>query len=139
MAAERDIRDELESPALPGWPFALIAIAVLVFIGLSMGGLWAVFTGNVPDRRQPAAQNPPPPQLQTQAPKDLQHILSAQRARLAGYRWIDHDKKIAAIPIERAMAIIAQRGNDAYAPIGSQGGGPSAASASSNGTSGAPP
>jgi Class III cytochrome C family len=41
-------------------------------------------------------------------------------------------------PIERAMAIIAQRGNDAYAPIGSEGGGPPAASASSNGTSGAP-
>ena len=44
-------------------------------------------------------------------------MLAQQRARLAGYRWIDRDQKIVAIPIDRAMAIIVSRGADAYAPI----------------------
>jgi hypothetical protein len=35
---------------------------------------------------------------------------AAEEAQLHSYRWVDREAGIAAIPIERAMEILAQRG-----------------------------
>lgn len=117
MVARPRPHDELESPILPGWPFILLVACVLLFFGASIGGFWALFEYAVPDRELPQAHEAPQPRLQAYPPADLQKVVAAQKARLQGYRWIDQGQGIAAIPIDRAMAIIAARGSDAYAPI----------------------
>jgi hypothetical protein len=117
MAAKPRPHDVLESSRLPGWPFVSVAAGMLVFLALSIGGLWAVFVAAVPNRLPLPAHVPPAPRLQSDPAADLSAVLAQQRARLAGYRWVDRNKRIAAIPIDRAMAIIAGRGTDAYAPI----------------------
>ena len=117
MAKKPRLHDGLETPRLPGAPLAFTAVGFLVFLAIAIGGLWAVFTTAVPNRVPLPAQLPPQPRLLAHPSAELSHVLAQQRARLSGYRWIDHDKKIAAIPIYRAMAIIAARGTDAYAPI----------------------
>ena len=115
--AEARPHDKLESPRLPGMPFALTAAGVFVFLALAIGGLWTVFVAAVPDRVPQAAQEPPAPRLLANPPIELQSVWAAQSARLQGYHWVDRADRIASIPIDRAMAIVAARGKDAYGPI----------------------
>ncbi len=115
--AEPHPHDELESPHMPGAPFVLTGIGVLAFLALSIGTLWAIFLAAAPGRIPPQAPQPPAPRLLADPPAELHAVWAEQRARLQGYRWVDRTGKIASIPIDRAMAMIAARGSDAYAPI----------------------
>jgi hypothetical protein len=117
MAAEPRMPDELATPRLPGRPFVMLVGGVLMFLGLSVAGLWGVFTISVPNRLPLPAHEPPPPRLQSNPPADLARVLAQQSAALSGYRWVDRGKGLVSIPIDRAMTIIAARGPDAYAPI----------------------
>jgi hypothetical protein len=117
MAARPQPHDSLESPLLPGVPFILLVAGVLVFLAVSIGSLWGIFVSAVPNRTPAPAQQPPQPRLLANPPAELDAILSAQRAKLSGYQWIDREKGIVSIPIDRAMQIIIARGIDAYAPI----------------------
>ena len=40
--------------------------------------------------------------------KNAESILANQAAALTEYRWIDQDKNIVAVPIDRAMEIVVQ-------------------------------
>lgn len=53
---------------------------------------------------------PPSPRLQHSPPLDLQAMLRAQQAEQSRYHWLDRGKGTVAIPIDRAMQIVAQRG-----------------------------
>jgi len=117
MVARPQPHDTLESPILPGVPFMLLVAGVLVFLGVSLGGLWGIFSSAVPDRRPAPAELPPQPRLLANPPVELNAVLAAQRAKLTGYHWVDRAKGIVSVPIDRAMAMIAARGADAYAPI----------------------
>jgi hypothetical protein len=78
----------------------LIALAVL---GISRDGRDALRS----------APTPPPiadgPQLQTAAPLDLAQLRREKNAMLDQYRWLDRDKGVVQIPIERAMELSAAR------------------------------
>jgi hypothetical protein len=52
----------------------------------------------------------PAPDLQVASSLDYQEMRAAEEAQLHSYRWVDREAGIAAIPIERAMEILAQRG-----------------------------
>jgi hypothetical protein len=117
MAAESRHRDDLETPRLSGWPFTALVAAVVVFLAASLGGLWGVFVRDVPNRGQRPAQEPPQPRLLSNPPAELSKVLADQRARLTGYRWTDRGQGLIAVPIDRAMAIVAARGANAYEPI----------------------
>jgi hypothetical protein len=117
MAKKPRLHDGLETPRLPGPPLAFTAVGFLVFLAIAIGGLWTVFATAVPNRVPLPAHLPPQPRLLAHPAVELSTVVAQQRARLSGYRWIDRDRKIAAIPIDRAMAIIAARGSEAYAPI----------------------
>lgn len=43
------------------------------------------------------------------SPAELRALQTAQREQLASYRWVDREKGIAAIPIEEAMRLEAER------------------------------
>lgn len=59
----------------------------------------------------------PPPRLQGDPAGDLRDYQAAQQARLAGYAWADRERGLVRIPVERAMAMIAARGAEAFAPL----------------------
>lgn len=117
MAAESHHRDDLESPRLSGWPFTALVAGVVVFLAVSIGGLWGVFVRDVPDRTPLPARQPSGPKLLSNPPAELSKVLAEQRARLTGYRWTDRSQGLIAVPIDRAMAIVAARGANAYAPV----------------------
>jgi hypothetical protein len=50
------------------------------------------------------------PRLQTDPAGDLRAFRQSEDARLSGFGWVDRDKGIVRMPIERAMGLIAERG-----------------------------
>lgn len=53
---------------------------------------------------------PPAPRIQATPRVDLQHLRAYEDSELHKYAWVDRQKGIVTIPIERAMQIIAERG-----------------------------
>jgi hypothetical protein len=56
----------------------------------------------------PAQVVPPAPRLQADPPADRATQYRLQAQRLESYGWNDADHRVAHIPIERAMALLAQ-------------------------------
>jgi hypothetical protein len=52
----------------------------------------------------------PAPQLQTDPQRDLALFRRMEENQLSSYGWIDRDRQIAHVPIERALALIRERG-----------------------------
>jgi hypothetical protein len=57
----------------------------------------------------PAQPLPPAPRLQTHAPLDRAALYRLQTRQLNTYGWLDAEHHLAHIPIERAMALLAQQ------------------------------
>jgi hypothetical protein len=55
-------------------------------------------------------KTPPGPRLQTSARADLARFRAHEEQTLNSYGWIDRNKGLVRIPIERAMNLLAQRG-----------------------------
>ena len=53
---------------------------------------------------------PPPPVLQADPAAETREVVEAAGDRLESYGWVDREKKKAHIPIERAIAILAEKG-----------------------------
>ncbi len=53
---------------------------------------------------------PPEPRLQSSPRSDFQAYRAAQLGQLNSYQWIDRNRGIVAIPIQRAIDLLAQRG-----------------------------
>jgi hypothetical protein len=58
------------------------------------------------ERLEPA----PPPRLQAEPAQDFPTYRAREAAILDSYAWVDEDAGVARIPIERAMALLAERG-----------------------------
>ncbi len=87
------------------------AAIVLSGIVLSLVGAALVVWNAKAPATGPSRGEPPKiegPRLQTAAPQDLQSYLREKRGRLEGYGRVDRDH--VHIPIERAMQILAKRG-----------------------------
>jgi hypothetical protein len=61
-----------------------------------------------------APRVPPPPHLQVNPARDLETYLRQENRLLHSYGWIDPQKKIARIPIQRAMKLISDQPNLFY-------------------------
>jgi hypothetical protein len=91
---------------------AVLAVMVLVL----MGGLLWFLSGGWPPRQGivapmiPATNMSPAPDLQVASSRDYQDMRAAEEAQLHSYRWVDREAGIAAIPIKRAMEILASHG-----------------------------
>lgn len=53
---------------------------------------------------------PPEPRLQESPSNDLHEVRAAAEAALNSYNWVDRQHGIVAIPIDRAIDLVAQRG-----------------------------
>jgi hypothetical protein len=116
MADNQDIKYETEdfSPRSIRWFTAGLAVlAVMVFV--LMGGLLWFLSGGWPPRQGivtpmvPAPNMSPEPDLQVASSRDYQEMHAAEEAQLHSYRWVDREAGIAAIPIKRAMELLASR------------------------------
>jgi hypothetical protein len=94
-----------------------VAAGLMAFLIVSAGVLYAVFAAVVPADRTPAFREFAPPRLEADPAAELRALQDKQRKELSSYRWMDSSRTLIGIPVERAMAIIAGRGDQAYAPI----------------------
>jgi hypothetical protein len=94
-----------------------VAAGLIAFLIVSAGVLYAVFAAVVPADRTPAFREFPSPRLQADPAAELRALQDKQRKELSSYRWMDSSRTLIGMPVERAMAIVAARGDQAYAPI----------------------
>jgi len=110
-------RDDLESASLRAPRILALAVAALVLLFGSIGGLALYYRAEVPSRPTPAPRIFPEPRLRVDEATQLHDLQARQRDNLNNYRWIDRQNGIIGIPIARAMQLIAKRGADAYKPV----------------------
>ena len=55
-------------------------------------------------------KEPPEPRLHPNPPMELKEFRAAEDAILKNYAWIDPDKGIVRIPVDRAMELVAKEG-----------------------------
>src|SRR5437764_2062755 len=117
MADEAPGREELASPEVVTRPVVLAALGTLAVVVIAILLLAGIYAWQVPGRSLPAPQTFPEPRVQAHEAEERQRIEAEQRRSLSEYRWADENKTLVQIPIERAMKIIAAKGEQAYAPV----------------------
>ncbi|HEY3228230.1 MAG TPA: hypothetical protein VGJ87_03360, partial [Roseiflexaceae bacterium] len=93
---------------------AMLVAAVVIYLGL--GAFFALLNDRAITADVPASplsqteQLPPAPRLQVAPAEDLEKLRTAEQQRLNSYEWVDRSAGVVRIPIDRAMALIAERG-----------------------------
>ncbi|MBV8835379.1 MAG: hypothetical protein JO000_02475 [Alphaproteobacteria bacterium] len=117
MAASAHPHDYERSDADPRL-IAAIALGIVVFLAaspfiLSEGYPWATWRGSTRGLPQP-----PAPRLEIKPRESLDALRARENAALSQYGWADRQRGITRIPIDRAAALLAQRGWPARAAGG---------------------
>src|SRR6185312_1975240 len=109
--------DRLEPGGMrTGWVVLAAGGFMLLLFG-SLAVCYAIFVTATPRDRTPPPHAFPRPRLESDPAAELHALLDKQRKELSGYRWTNDDHTVLAIPLDRAMALIAARGEKAFAPI----------------------
>jgi hypothetical protein len=97
--------------------FVAILVVTTLSIHVSMWGLFRLFASmeakNDPALSPlmvPAGQRPPDPQLQTTPWTDLRQYHENEEKRLHSYGWVDQKAGVAHLPIDKAKALLLQKG-----------------------------
>lgn len=98
--------------------FGLAMAALIVIFLFALWGMFEYLKNREAEAGLPlspsamvnAQKQPPEPRLQRHAAQDMRDWRAAEDKALHQYGWIDPDKGIVQIPVERAMDLIAQRG-----------------------------
>jgi hypothetical protein len=95
------------------------ALALTAFVSLAVFLLIGLF-GRLREKAERADALPPPlresrvwppaPRLQVSSGLDLEELRRREEEQLRTYGWIDRDRRVVRIPIDRAMKLIAERG-----------------------------
>ena len=96
--------------AIAGSIFVLVAAAVLYALPTLFERMGPVVGGPPPSALERRAPTPPPPRLQSLPSQHLATYRAHEALVLNGYAWIDAERGIARIPIDRAMSLLAERG-----------------------------
>lgn len=65
---------------------------------------------DAPQSALPGNRAPPQPVLQSDPSAELIVFRREEQQRLTGYGWIDRNKRVVHVPIERAIEILSERG-----------------------------
>ena len=95
--------------------FALgLALMIAIVLPLLRWMFWRLEAGAERADKVPsplaADQEPPQPRLQSDPSADLAGLREQEVARLASYGWIDREKRVVRVPVNRAIDILAERG-----------------------------
>jgi len=107
---------ELNIRGILGFVLGLVTVTLVV-----MGLMWGVVVliKRAHTREDPAppalaeareARVPPAPNLQPNPTADLAAFRAAEDAELSAWAWVDREKSVARVPVERALEIVAARG-----------------------------
>jgi hypothetical protein len=100
----------------------LVAVAVLFLLFGVFRYLLSREGGPPAGRSQVAATEPakafPQPQLQANEVQDLKAVRAAEDQVLNGYAWMDPEKGVVRIPINRAIDLLVERGLPSRPPAG---------------------
>lgn len=110
LAAGYEVSDLSPRALLAVLVAGVVAFAILLVFVTSLGVLFTgspIVVGSSPATVQPA---PPVPRLEAQSGQSLAPYLAVEQRRLNTYRWVNRQAGVAAIPIDRAMDLVAQRG-----------------------------
>jgi len=98
-------------------------LGVLLLISMILMGTFFDFLAS---RRQPVEELPPSlsgdrpvpvePRLNPNQKTEMQQIRAAENKVLSTYGWLDKERGVARIPIERAMTLLVERGLPATKP-----------------------
>jgi hypothetical protein len=117
MGSESAMHDDYEPSGEHPRAIILIAAGALGLLGASLGVLWGVFSWQVPSEQPVVPGIFPAPQILRDEAFERDQLDARQRIKLDSYAWIDRDKKVIAIPIQRALDILAKRGAAGYEPL----------------------
>jgi hypothetical protein len=89
-------------------------VLLVAFALVAMYSLLALLNYETPERRPPSLVTLPPPPpagpvLNPDQPRQLRELREREDNLLTHYEWVDRSQGIARIPIDRAMAILADR------------------------------
>ncbi len=92
-----------------------LIICLLVVAGVSVFTLRALKKKSLTIESGPTLESdihqlPPKPRLQTDSLEDLRQLHEREDALLLHYGWVDQSKGRVRIPIDRAMALLVERG-----------------------------
>jgi hypothetical protein len=97
--------------------FVILLVGVALTVQAAMYGVFVLFdkveAGNdteLSPLAAPANTPPPEPRLQTTPWTDLRALHANETSSLQGYGWIDQSGGVAHIPIDRAKALLLQKG-----------------------------
>ncbi len=100
------------------WKFTIFVAAVTLVAIVLMWGLSSALKKDIAGRQPPppvlagarTQPLPPAPRLQTNPPIVLNELRERENAVLTSYAWVDREKGIAQIPVDRALEILAAKG-----------------------------
>ena len=102
---ERELQDVTPRAIIIG--FLLVVLVSVLLAGLSM---W-MFPSSLRDWPANVGVNEfPLPRLQPNTPLDMNRFYAEEMKRLHGTGWVDRTKGLIHIPIDDAMALVAERG-----------------------------
>jgi hypothetical protein len=113
-----DVAHESTDVSIAGvmW-FVVILAGTVLIVQLAMGGLMKVFEHYearndpfVSPLAVPAGTLPPEPRLQTTPWQDLQQFRGEEELVLHSYGWVDQKTGVVRVPIDKAKALLLQRG-----------------------------
>lgn len=110
--------EQSDVPIVP----VIVVMAVLALLTvLTLIGLWALFNHFTGERAVPKsvqidteieAENvAPPPRLQDSPAQDMATWQAAEEAELNRFGWVDRERKIVKVPIERAFEVLVEEKN----------------------------
>jgi len=101
-------------------PLAVLAVATGLLVLIALTGvaiMWRVmayethYTGDLAGSPLAGLRPlPPTPRLQITPAIDLKETRQQEHDLLSSYSWVERDKGVVRIPIDRAMALLAERG-----------------------------
>ena len=113
-----DVAHEATDVSIRGvlW-FVVILAGTVITVQLAMAGLMKVFNHYeakndpfVSPQAAPAGTLPPDPRLQTTPWEDLKQFRAEEDLVLHSYGWVDQQNGVVRLPIEKAKALLLQRG-----------------------------
>jgi hypothetical protein len=111
---EKPATTAYEATDWPVGPVALIYVGALVLLVISCLALIAAYPSALPDVGRTLRITPPGPLLQTDSEGDLRRFRAEEEKKLSTYYWIDKQKGVVHIPIERAMQDLVKAGSPGF-------------------------
>jgi hypothetical protein len=119
MPAEEHLRYIPESSAVDLRSVVWPALGVLALLAIAVGGLYAVYDFSVPVKTVPLPQTFAVPRVTTHESEvaELRRLTAEQGHRLNTWRWGNDQHTLVEVPIDRAMQLLVQKGDNAWTPL----------------------